>query len=161
MSDIQNRGPVYTAAFASTDLAASAHDVLGLLAPANSRVRIDEIVLTLPSSDATNVGVQLLRGSTASSTGATITPRHIHGWSDLSAGSSVTGPSATLVSTASAVAIYSDGTSQLRWAYKPAPDDRPIINMGQRLHVRISALSTGLRLNGAITFSEIGRPAST
>jgi len=32
--------------------------------------------------------------------------------------------------------------------------------VGQRLHVRVSALSTG-RLNGTITFSEIGKPAST
>jgi len=154
------KGPIFTAAFGSSALSASAHDVFGILAPSNSRVRIEEIVLTQPSSEGTDFSVQLLRGSTASSTSTAITPRHIHGWSDMVAGSSVTGPSTTLVSTTSAVVLYSDGTSDLRWAYKPAPCDRPIINVGQRLHVRVSALSTG-RLNGTITFSEIGKPAST
>jgi hypothetical protein len=159
--DIHNRGPIYTASFQTTALTTNVMDAVGIRASSLSRVCIHEITLGQPTTEAPDrLGVQLLRGSTASSTSAAITPRHVHGWSGApTAGSSVTGPGGT-VSTASAVLLYADGFFDNSWIYRPAPVDRPILDVNQRLHVRITAPST-TRLNGSITWSEIGRPAST
>jgi hypothetical protein len=155
-------GPIYTASFQTTSITTATCDVIGIKAPDNSRVCIHEIVAAQPSTDASDrFGVQLLRGSTASSTSAAITPRNIWGWSGApTAGSSVTQPSATLVSTTSAVLIYADAAHDNRWQYRPMPMDRLILDAGQRLHVRITAPST-TKLNGTITFSEIGNKASS
>lgn len=159
MSQIPN-GPVYTASFQTTALTTNSHDAFGILASTLSRVCIHEVTLAQPTSEAPDrLGVQLLRGSTASSTSAAITPRHIHGWSSVpTAGSSVTLPCTTLVSTASAVMVYADAFYDNTWCFRPAPVDRPILDVSQRLHVRITAPST-TRMNGTITFSEISKPA--
>jgi hypothetical protein len=155
-------GQIFSAAFQTTALTTNPHDAFGILAPTNSRVVIHEIVLAQPTTEAPDrLGVQLLRGSTASSTSAAITPRNIMGHALApSAGSSVTLPSSTLVSTASAVLLAADAAFDNRFAFRPAPCDRPMIEAGQRLHVRISAPSTG-RMNGTLLYSEIGRPASS
>jgi hypothetical protein len=155
-------GPIYTASFQTTALTTNAHDVIGIAAPSNSRIAIHEITLAQPTTEASDrFGVQLLRGSTASSTSAAITPRHIHGHTGTpTAGASVTRPCTTLVSTNSAVLLHADAATENRWFYRPAPWDRPILTTEQRLHVRITAPST-TRMNGTIVFSEIGKPAST
>lgn len=155
-------GPIYTASFQTTALTTAAQDAFGILASATSRVMIHEIVLAQPTTEAPDrFSVQLLRGSTISSTSVAITPRHIHGWTGTpTAGSSVTLPCTTVASTASSVLVYADAAIDNRWVYNPCPSERLILNASQRLHVRISAPSTG-RMNGSITFSEIGRPAST
>lgn len=155
------KGPVYAAAFATTAATASSHDVFGILPSTNTRVCIHEILVALPTTDfqAERITITVLRGSTASSTGAAITPQHVHGWSGApTAGSSVTGPSATLVSTTSAVLMHADVFTDHRWCYKPEPNDRLILEQGQRLHVRITAPTT-TRLSGVLTFSEIGTQA--
>src|SRR5262249_6594970 len=133
-------------------------DAIGILAPTNSRVAIHEIALAVPSTEAPDrLGVQLLRGSTISSTSVAITPRHIHGWTGApTAGSSVTLPCTTLVSTTSAVRLVADAFWDNVWRWTPEPMHRPILEVGQRLHVRLSAPST-TRMSGTITFSEIGR----
>jgi hypothetical protein len=156
------QAPIYSAAFQTTAVTTNPHDAIGILAPTNSRVAIHEIVLSQPTTEAPDrIGVQLLRGSTASSTSAAITPRNLSGHSGaVVAGSSVTLPCTTLVSTTSAVLLAADAADDNRFAYKPAPCDRPILEAGQRLHVRITAPST-TRLNGTIFFSEIGKPASS
>ena len=162
MSDIHNRGPIYTASFQTPALTTNAHDAIGILAPTNSRVVIHEIALAFPSSEAPDrLGVHLLRGSTASSTSVAITPVHIHGWTGApTAGSSVTLPCTTLVSTTSAVRLQADAFWDNVWRFMPEPGMRPILEVSQRMHVRITAPSTP-RLNGTLTFSEIGKPAST
>lgn len=159
--DDRASGPIYTAAFVSTGLTANAHDVFGIVPSSNSRVCIHEIVLGIPSSDGTDVGVEIWRGSTGVSTGAAITPRNIHGWTAAStAKSSVTGPSSAVVSTTSAVRLYADAMSELNWKYRPDPCDRPIFEVSQPMHVRITAPTTG-RMNGTVTFSEIGKSAAS
>jgi hypothetical protein len=161
MSYERANGPIYTVTFVSTALTANPHDVFGIVPSSNSRVCIHEIVLGIPSSDGTDVGVEIWRGSTGVSTGADITPRNIHGWTAAStAKSAVTGPSSAVVSTTSAVRLYADVTSELRWQYKPNPCDRPIFEVSQPAHVRITAPTTG-RMRGAVTFSEIGKSAAS
>lgn len=157
--DDRTNGPIYTAAFASSALTANAHDVFGIIPSSNSRVCLHEIVLGIPSSEGTDVGVEIWRGSTGVSTGAAITPRNIHGWTAAStAKASVTGPSSAVVSTTSAVRLYADATSELRWQYRPDPCDRPIFEVSQPMHVRITAPTTG-RLSGTVTWSEPGKSA--
>lgn len=161
MSDIHNRGPIYAASFQTTALTTNPHDIFGILASTATRVAIHEIRLGQPTTEAPDrLGVVLLRGSTASSTATTVTPRHIHGWSGVpTAGSSVTFGCTTLVSTASAVLLEADAFFDNSWVYRPAPADQPIIDSGQRLHVRITAPST-TRMNGTVVFAEIGKPST-
>lgn len=162
MTDIHHRGPVYTASFQTTAATTTVADVLGIRASTASRVMVHEIKVAQPIEPSTTerISVALLRGSTASSTAAALTPRHLHGWTGVpTAGSSVTGPGGT-VSTASAVLMDAASLIDGRWCHKPAPSDRIILEADQRLHVRVSAPSTN-RLNGSIIWSEIGRPAST
>jgi hypothetical protein len=160
-----NIGPIYTASFQTTALTTNPFDAIGILAPTNSRVCIHEISFGQPGVAALDrLGVQVLRGSTISSTSVAITPRHIHGWTGApTAGSSVTLPCTTLVSTTSAVLLAADAFWDNVWRYMPEPAMRPILEAGQRMHVRLSAPSTAATgvLNGVLTFSEIGKPAST
>jgi hypothetical protein len=154
-------GPIYSAPFSSTSLTTNPHDVIGILASSLSRVSIHEIKIGQPCTDGAidSLGVQLLRGSTASSTSGANTPRHIHGWSGVpTAGSSVTLPCTTLVSTTSAVLVDAAAFTENGYSYKPEPCDRLVLDVSQRLHVRVTAPSSG-RLNGTIVFSEIGKPA--
>ena len=152
-------GNVYKCAFSTTALTTNPHDLIGILASSLSRVAIHEIVIGQPSTECAydSLGVQLLRGSTASSTSAAITPRHISGHSGAaSAGSSVTLPCTTLVSTASAVLLHAEAFHGNKYCFRPDPCDRPVLEISQRLHVRVTAPST-TRLNGTVTFSEIGK----
>jgi hypothetical protein len=63
--DINNRGPVYKAAFLSTAAAATPTDIFGVLASTATRVRIDEVVIgAISTADNADFTVQVLRGST-------------------------------------------------------------------------------------------------
>jgi hypothetical protein len=157
--------PVYTAAFFSTGITVNPLDVIGILASSLSRVAIHKVEIGLQSSAAPvgeDVGVLFLRGSTASSTGAAITPKNVDGFAHkASAGSSVTSPSSILVSTASAELVYATNwhAQDDTFVYEPREwQDRLRLEASQRLHVRI----TGLQLQSSpaiyatLTFSEIG-----
>ncbi len=150
-------GSVFTASFRSTGLTAGTpHDFFGLLAPSDSKVRIREISINAVSSDQTSIGVQLLRGSTASSTSAAISPVNLKGWSGaVAAGSSVTAPSSTVVSTASAVLLYAGFLDENSFCYCPEEIAAPILAESQRLHVRTD--DAAVSMQGTITFEEIGK----
>lgn len=164
-------GPCFSANFNAVSLTTNPYDMFGILPPSNSRVQIVSILLGLQSTDNTKeqiLGVQLLRGSTASSTSAGLTPVNMMGWSGVSAGSSVTQPSSTLVSTASAVGLFQDVWNTRDAWHFPREDCipsevLPILDKSQRLHVRITAPSTGttFSVTGSLQFREIGRPPST
>ena len=155
--------PVYTAAFISAALTTNPYDIVGILASSQTRVVIHKLEVGI--QDATpiseDLGVSFLRGSTASSTSASITPTNIEGWSGVpTAASSVTGPSSGLVSTASASLIYALGWHHQDdlLIYEPRErQDRFILAPSQRLHVRITAPSSAIALYGTLTFSEIGK----
>ncbi len=162
-------GPVFSATFSSVSLSTNPYDLFGIKAPSNSRVQVVGMVIALKSTDNTkeqNLTMSLLRGSTASSTSAAITAQNMMGWAGTpTAGSSVTQPSSTLVSTTSAVSIWED-TWNCRDAFMFPRDDvvprsaLPILDKSQRLHLRVSAPSTGTTfvVSGSILFREIGQP---
>jgi hypothetical protein len=162
MSYPVNAGPVYTASFSATTTTTNPYDLFGILPSTSSRVCIHEITIgnisTGPASEA--VGMTLWRGSTASSTSAAITPRDVRGYTGVpTAGSSVTGPSSSTVSTTSAVAIHAESWvyGQESWKFCPEECERPLLEVSQRLHLRMSAPAAGLTLAGTLKFSEIGK----
>jgi hypothetical protein len=157
-----NAGPVYTASFSATTTTTNPYDVFGILPSTASQVLIHEIVLgnvsTGPAAEA--IGMTLLRGSTASSTSAALTSRDQRGYTGTpTAGSSVTAPSSTLVSTTSAVLLHADSWvyGQGSWKFCPEECERPLLALSQRLHLRMSAPAAGLSLYGTIKFSEPGK----
>lgn len=160
MGDYRNRGPVYTATFTTTAASTGGEiDAFGLTAPSNSRVEVHAVSIGQPTANppAANLGVLLLRGSTAIGGGTTITPRNLAGWTGaLTAGSSVTGPSTSVGSTASAVVVYADAFVGGVWWYYPAKDDRVVLEAGQRLNIRLTTPQQ-TSINGTIMFSETGR----
>lgn len=158
-----NIGPIYAASFSATALTTNAQDLFGVLAPATSRVAIREIKFGQYSdpgdAQAEMLSVLLIRGSTISSTSAAITPVNVKGWTGVpTAGSSVTLPCTTLASTASASLVHADTFNVMGgWRYYPVPEERIVLEISQRLHVRITAPNDALTLNGTILFEEIGK----
>lgn len=109
------------------------------------------------------LNLQLLRGSTAASTSAVITPANLRGWTgtQTDAGSSITGPSSGIVSTASAVSIWSDSVNTaIGYLFPPYQEEtglvRPVLASGQRLHLRLDTPQVALVANGSFTYRLIG-----
>jgi hypothetical protein len=153
-------GPIYTASFAAVSMTTNPADVFGILASTLSRVRVISVELGAQSSApvAQMLGVQVWRGSTASSTSAAITPTNIEGHTGaLSAGSSVTQPSSGIVSTTSAVSLFANSwhLDDQNWKWEPCQS--PILEKSQRMHVRVTAPSTTTSIYGTLTFEEMGK----
>ena len=153
---------VFTASFTASLTTTDPRDLCSILASSLSRVQVYEVIAGIVSTgitDAQNVGITLLRGSTALAVGSAIPVANHAGWSAApAAGSSCTGNSTTLGSTTSAVQIHADVTQAGRYAYKPLPDYAPILEKSQRLHVRMTAPSAQpITVHGSITFAEIGQ----
>lgn len=162
-----NEGNVYSASFSSVSVTTAATDLFGLLASTNpiSRVEILSIdinVVSTAAPAATRASIQLLRGSTAASGGSAITPANLRGWSGVpSVGSSVTAPSSVIASSASQTLIWADGFSLSNgWSFPPEQEltglVRPVVASGQRLHLRLSSLSSAVSMSGTMVFREIG-----
>jgi hypothetical protein len=158
-------GNIYKIPFAAT-LTTNPCDLVGILAPNNSQVVLREFIVGAVSTSQPQgqlFQVSIFRGSTASSTSAAITPVQILPQTSPApcvAGSSVTGPSSGLVSTASATLIHTDSWSAAFQSYVYFQDDpamRARCDVSQRLHVRLSAPSTALAIVGTATIEEIGR----
>ena len=159
-------GNLYKIPFTAT-LTTNPYDLVGILAPNNSQVVLREFIvgaLSTAQPMGATMQVSIFRGSTASSTSAAITSVQILPQTSPApcvAGSSVTGPSSGLVSTASATLIHTDSWSAAFQSYMYFQDDpamrAPRCDVSQRLHVRLSAPSTALAVVGTATIEEIGR----
>lgn len=160
-------GNIYSASFSSVAVTTSPTDLFGVLASTSpiSRVEILSIDLSVVSTAVPQgalANIQLLRGSTASSTSTALTPTNLKGWSGApTAGSSVTQPSSTPVSTASATQIWASAFNLNNgWQYPPYQEmsglSRPVLASGQRLHVRLTALSSAVNMSGTVQFRERG-----
>lgn len=161
-------GNVYSIPFASQAVSTNAFDLVGIYASTSpiSRVEIMSIDIAVISSAVSATPqlcqVQLLRGSTASSTSAAITPVNLKGWSGApTAGSSATLPCSNVTSSASSVQIWADGFNAAQgWHFPPYQEMtglvRPVVASGQRLHLRLTAPSTAFTMTGTLTFREIG-----
>lgn len=153
-------GPVYTASFAAATMTTNPTDVFGILASSLSRVRIISVELGAQSSApvAQMLGVQIWRGTTASSTSVAIVPTNIEGHTGaVAAGSSVTLPTSGVVTTTSAVSLFANSwhLDDQNWKWEPCQS--PILEKSQRMHVRVTAPSTTTSIYGTLMFEEMGK----
>ena len=152
----------FTASFVSTGLTADAvTNFFSMLASSQSRVEIEEIdifALTTAAVPA-DIGMELWRGSTDGSTEAAITPVNYHGWSgQTSPVTTVNGVTTAALSTTSAERVYAGGMMDNRFLFQPPEGCGPVLDVSQRFHVR--ADGAVVRMNGTITFREIGKVPS-
>jgi hypothetical protein len=156
-------GPVFTYPIPATALSTNPTDLWCVTGSTLSRVAIREIIIGQYSdagdAQAEMLPIQLWRGSTAIGGGSAITGRNTKGWSGApTAGSSVTGPSTTLASTASAVVVLAD-TFNVMGGYRhyPVPAERFILDQGQRFHIRLGAANDALTIHGTLKLQELGK----
>jgi uncharacterized Zn-binding protein involved in type VI secretion len=135
-------------------------DLVSILASSLSRVVLQGVQVSAPSTAGApvNMGIEIFRGSTSAAIGTGVTPVNHVGWSAAAAaGSSATGASTTLLSTASAVRLVADAMSNGRYSYCPPHGYEPIFEVSQRLHVRGSNIAVAGSVNVTATFVEIGK----
>jgi hypothetical protein len=154
-------GRIYTACNRITALTTAAAEVVTLLPSSMSRVELVSLHLGQPSSGAiTPMLVELFRGSTGGSTGATVTPVNRNGWSAAPASTcAVTGNSTTPNSTASAsllhLGTFDQGSGKFDWE----PCHRPNLEISQRFSARVTPMTTAILtgLTMTLTFREGGK----
>ncbi len=156
-------GRLYAASFeASAVSTVGPFDLFGLTPSSSSRVVIHEIDLSYLSTNTQAseqiMGISVYRGSTAASTSAAITPVNYKGHATAPAAvSSVTGPSSEIVSTSSAVLLHTGTLDADGFQYNPWPENRPMLDVSQRLHVRVTVPSSAISVVGTMIFEEIGK----
>ncbi len=162
-----NEGNVYSASFSSVSVTTAPNDLFGLLASTSPITRVEILsidinVVSTAAPAATRASVQLLCGSTTASGRSAITPANLRGWSGApTVGSSVTAPSSVIASSASQTVIWADGFSLTNgWGFPPEQEFtglvRPVIASGQRLHLRLTSLSSAIVMSGTMAFRELG-----
>jgi len=157
-------GPIFNIPISAAALSTvGAWDLVGITAQSSGRLEIMGISLTIVStqfSTASGLALTLLRGSSAASTGASISPAPIKGWSGASSANfTVTGPSSTPVSTASAVAVYADAfDGRGAFRYRPqSRDERIILTLSQRIHLRTTTPSIACVVYGTVVCQDVGK----
>lgn len=162
---------LYSVCFSAQTLSTGgAWDLFGIYASTSPVTRVELVSIDLDfSASAVSATPQALsltmfRGSTASSS-STVSPAQLKGWSGApSASSSATGPSSSLVSTASATLIWAGvANAATGWHFPPRQADnftRPVIASGQRLHLRLATPQAALVASGTLTFRELGSGAA-
>ncbi len=163
---LEPSGPVYTATFSAQTLSSEGpHDLWCVTASTLSRVVIREIRLGQYSdagdAEAELLSLQILTGSTATSSGSAITPQNVQGHAGApQAVSSVVGPSTTLASTTSATERWADAWNVAAGLlYAPLPPERIVIEPGQTMCLRMSTPNDELTANGTLLMQEIGKAA--
>jgi hypothetical protein len=135
------------------------------MAPSNSRLAVREIVFGQYSdagdAQAEMLGITMMSGSTAPSSGTAITGLNLNRYSTSqtpTANCSVVGPSTTLASTTSAALIRAESFNVMGgYRYYPVPAERFIIGRGQRFVVRLTTPNDALTVNGTLMLQEIGQ----
>jgi len=157
-------GPIFLAPLSTSVLSTSnGWDVLQITASSSSRFELLGIDLSLASTQFASgsaIALQLLRGSTAASTGAAITPRNVKGWPNTPTPNlTVAGPSSGLTSTASAVLLWSGAFDSMgRLSYRPRDrEERVVITVSQALNFRVGAPQIPVTITGSVLLSETGK----
>lgn len=157
-------GPIFTATFSAIAVSA-AQDVFELTAHSTSRIEVCEIVLGQYSdagdAAAEMLSVQLIRGhTTPGSGGAGVTPSNFEPWSR--AAVTVVARNNTTVASAGTGAILHAESFNVQggWLYRPLKNEqdneRPKVEQGQIIVVRITAPADAVTMNGTIKFRELG-----
>jgi len=160
--------PLFTATFNAIAVTA-AQDAFEITAPATSRVKIKEVRLGQYSdfgdAAAEILSVLIMRGHTASgSGGASVTPANLAGWTAApAAASAVERNNTTPASGGSPVTLVADAFNiQQGWMWRAWEEcEEIILEVGQRLVVRITAPADEVTANGTILFEEIGKPPTS
>jgi len=154
---------IYTATFSAVAVTA-AQDVFEIVAPATSRVRLREVRLgqytDFGDAAAEILSVQIIRGYTTSgSGGSAVTPSNIEGLTaSKSAESTVEANNTTVAQAGTGSVVISDVWNiAAGWWYYPPEEETPIIDVSQRLVVRITAPADSITVNGTMVFEEIGK----
>jgi hypothetical protein len=150
-------GPVFDIPIAAATLSTGGPwDLFGLTASSSSRLEIQRIEITLQTSQFSTfpgLAFLLITGSTGSSTGAAITPVNVRRHSGVvTAPFTATGPSSTVVSTASATLLF---------AYQPREQQRPILGLSGNCFVRTTTPSIAAIVNVTATVQELGKGLPT
>ena len=155
--------PIFTATIASVSATTVAQDVFELVGSSQDRTRLRGVRLgqnsIALSSQASILGVQIIRGyDVASSGGTAVTPRNIHSWSSRAANGTVTRLSTTVASSSTATPHVLEANDwhviQQPYEYAPCEESMPWLKMSERLVVRITAPSTTLAISATIEFEE-------
>lgn len=150
---------IFVAAFAAVAVTA-AQDVFELVAPASARVAVRKAVLgqytDAGDAAAEILSVQIIRGYTTSgSGGAAITPVNLAPWSR-TAGATVERNNTTAAQDGTGSVLWAEAFNvQAGWYYDPPPEERILLDAGDRLVVRITAPADSLTLNGTLVFEEL------
>ena len=156
-------GRLYAASFEATAVSTvGAFDLIGLTPSSSSRVVLHDIELSYLSTNVQTseqiLAISVYRGSTAASTSAAITPVNYKGHATAPAAvSAVTAPSSELVSTASASLLHIGVLDADGFRYNPWPENRPMLDVSQRLHVRVAVPAAAISVVGTLIFEEIGK----
>lgn len=164
MPQNDNGGPFYLVPLTTAALStANGWDLLQLTADPSARLEVvgfDLVIASTQFASGSQLSLQLLRGSSAASTGAAVTGRNVRGWSGApTANFTAAGPSSGLTSTASAALIWAgafdfDGRLTYRSASR---DERITLTLGQRLNFRTNTPQIAVAVTGSILVSESGK----
>lgn len=153
---------IYTATFSAVAVSA-AQDVFEIVAPAGGRVAIREVRLGQYSdagdAEAELLSVKIMRGHTVSgSGGSSVTPANTSGHTGaLAAASTVEANNTTVANTGSPETLIADSFNvQAGWWYDPVDEEQIILEVSQRLVVRITAPADAVTMNGTLVFEECG-----
>ena len=159
-----NAGPIYTVALTTSSLStANGWDILQLTADSSARLAIvgfDLVIASTQFAAGAQLALQILRGSTAGSTGAAITPRHTKGHSGTpSASFTAAGPSSGLTSTASAVVIWAGAFDfSGRVTYRSESREEQLgLTLSQRLNFRVGTPQISAVVTGSVLVAETGK----
>lgn len=154
---------IFTATISGVAVSA-AQDLFSLLAAANSRIAIREVRIGQYSdfgdAQAEIVSVRIIRGNTTvGSGGSAITPVNISGHANSAvAGTTVRANDTTAAADGAPLTVISDTFNVAAgWWYYPPEDERPVMEKGQRVCIRITAPADALTVNATVVFEELGQ----
>lgn len=150
----------FVATFSAVSVTA-AQDLFEIVAPSNRRVHIREIKAGQYSdagdAQAEMLSLLLMRGhTTTGSGGSAVTPAPYHSAQSERSGATVA-KNNTTVATNGDVATLSAESFNVMGGYRhyPVPEERIVLEPGQRFVVRITAPADALTMNGTILWDEV------
>jgi hypothetical protein len=135
--------------------------VFTVTASSSSRLAIMRIEVTLVTTQFSTfpaLGLQLMSGSTGTSTGAAVTPVNVRRHAGVVASPfAATGASSTVVSTASATLLFAGALDPTRFLFEPKLQQRPILGLSGMVFLRTTTPSVAAILNTTVTVQDLGK----
>jgi hypothetical protein len=158
-------GPIFICPFTAIALTtAGPVDLFFIANAAAGRLAIREVRLgqytEFGDAQAELFSIQLMTGTTSTAVGTALSPQNVRQHTGAStAAFSVAGPSTPLSSTASAALRMADAWNvAARWFWRPAEDERPVLNASQKAVLRLASTpNDAITLNGTLTLQALGQ----